>query len=185
MTTFNWYSYLCHNSTNNFPNSQNLIWWHIFKQPNESRIIVMYAKLRNRTYRPLWLKAGVFLLLLHRTKYISMRSSSLYSQTINGTTWFSCCGRNKMFIFYIWLRCRLFDILDMPFSLQYIKRLYLTLAGIYPFCFKDYPANRMSTCFHCCIVKEKKSAANADKLCQKLCLWNPCIVSLLILTELP
>lgn len=44
----------------------------------------------------------------------------------------------------------------MPFSLQYIMRLYLTSAGIFSFCFKDYPANWMSTCFHHCIVKKKK-----------------------------
>lgn len=117
-------------------------------------------------------------------------SSSLYKSifqwnpcclTINGSSWFGCCARQKKkSIFYIWLLCHLFDIPDMPFSLQYIERLYLSSAGIY-FCFKDYPANRMSPCFHHCLVgkAEGEEAANDSTLTSyssNFPLWNPSMV---------
>lgn len=58
----------CHKWTLKFPNSLNLMWWHIFKQPNRSRIILMYVKLGNKTCRPRSPKAGG-LVFLHCTNF--------------------------------------------------------------------------------------------------------------------
>lgn len=129
-------SSFCHKWTLNFPNSLNLVWWHFFKQANGSRIILMYVKLRNKAHRPQSPKAGA-LVFLHCTDFCEI-SAVL---PLRPYKWHRLIlllqEEKKMFLLYIWLLCRLFDILDMPFSLQYIKRWYLSSAGIYPLCFKD------------------------------------------------
>lgn len=58
----------CHKWTLKFPNSLNLMWWHIFKQPNRSGIILMYVKLENKACRPQSPKAGG-LVFLHCTNF--------------------------------------------------------------------------------------------------------------------
>lgn len=125
----------CHKWTLKFPNSLNLMWWHIFKQPNRSRIILMYVKLGNKTCRPRSPKAGG-LVFLHCTDFDEI-SAVLPLRPYKWQQLILLLQRGEKKFFYIWLLCHPFDILDMPFSLQYIMRWYLSLAGIYPLCFKD------------------------------------------------
>jgi len=120
----------------------------IFKQPNGSRIIVMYVKLLNRTCRPQQLKAGL-LIPLHWTYFCVNFSDHNWHQL------FLLSWKRKL-IFHIWLARLLFDILHVPFSLEHIIRLYLFSTGIFCFCFKDYLTDRMSTCFHISIAEKKK-----------------------------
>ena len=136
-------------------NSRNLVRWHIFRKAKREQDYCNECKAEEQTVQ----------------KTASSSSSSLYKLHFHEIPadhkWHHLIRQlwevKKKVYLYIWLLCRLFDILDMPFSLQYIMRLYLTSAGIFSFCFKDYPANWMSTCFHHCIVKKKKRGGKKEE----------------------
>lgn len=75
----------------------------------------MYVKLRNRTHRPRWLNQEFFVFHILQTPFC-WNPSSLYSRTINGSSWFSYCGRRKKdscFIFDYFVVCLIF--LTCPF----------------------------------------------------------------------